>query len=91
VEHYCTNEWAVHLDDVMVRRTSWHYYHRDAVAKRRASGPLDGGTVGLVVGQQAAETNLKRYAAATASEPASESSTSAKTRQLNVQSILPVV
>ena len=25
VEHYCANEWAVHLDDVMVRRTSWHY------------------------------------------------------------------
>jgi glycerol-3-phosphate dehydrogenase len=30
VEHYCANEWAMHLDDVMVRRTSWHYYHRDA-------------------------------------------------------------
>jgi len=26
VQHYCTREWAVHLDDVMVRRTSWHYY-----------------------------------------------------------------
>jgi glycerol-3-phosphate dehydrogenase len=26
VEHYCKNEWAVHLDDVMIRRTSWHYY-----------------------------------------------------------------
>jgi glycerol-3-phosphate dehydrogenase len=26
VEHYCQNEWAVHLDDVMIRRTSWHYY-----------------------------------------------------------------
>jgi glycerol-3-phosphate dehydrogenase len=30
VEHFCANEWAVHLEDVMVRRTSWHYYHRDA-------------------------------------------------------------
>ena len=29
VEHYCRNEWAVHLYDVMVRRTSWRYYHRD--------------------------------------------------------------
>ncbi len=29
VRHYCTDEWAVHLDDVMVRRTSWRYYHRD--------------------------------------------------------------
>ncbi len=27
--HYCTNEWAVHLDDVMVRRGGWRYYHRD--------------------------------------------------------------
>ncbi|MGD0517206.1 MAG: glycerol-3-phosphate dehydrogenase/oxidase [Thermoguttaceae bacterium] len=26
VEHYCRNEWAVHLEDVMIRRTSWHYY-----------------------------------------------------------------
>jgi glycerol-3-phosphate dehydrogenase len=26
VAHYCAAEWAVHLDDVMIRRTSWHYY-----------------------------------------------------------------
>jgi glycerol-3-phosphate dehydrogenase len=26
VEHYCANEWAIHLDDVMLRRTRWHYY-----------------------------------------------------------------
>ncbi len=30
VQHFCTNEWAVHLDDVMLRRTSWHYYRDDA-------------------------------------------------------------
>jgi glycerol-3-phosphate dehydrogenase len=30
VEHYIDREWAVHLDDVMVRRTSWHYYCPDA-------------------------------------------------------------
>jgi len=33
VEHFCSKEWAVHLDDVMVRRTSWHYYFRDAAEK----------------------------------------------------------
>jgi glycerol-3-phosphate dehydrogenase len=33
VEHACAREWAVHLDDVMVRRTGWHYYHRDAAQK----------------------------------------------------------
>jgi glycerol-3-phosphate dehydrogenase len=35
VEHYVAEEWAVHLDDVMVRRTSWHYYLRDAATKAR--------------------------------------------------------
>ena len=33
VEHYLAREWAVHLDDVMVRRTSWHWYYRDSAAK----------------------------------------------------------
>ena len=45
VEHYINNEWALHLDDVMRRRTSWHYYSTEApkVAERVAdwmSGPL---------------------------------------------------
>jgi glycerol-3-phosphate dehydrogenase len=26
VEHYCRSEWAVHLDDIMLRRTGWHHY-----------------------------------------------------------------
>jgi glycerol-3-phosphate dehydrogenase len=29
VEHFCRHEWAQHLDDVMIRRTAWHQYHRD--------------------------------------------------------------
>jgi glycerol-3-phosphate dehydrogenase len=33
VEHHVRNEWALHLDDVMVRRTSWQQYHRDAEQK----------------------------------------------------------
>jgi glycerol-3-phosphate dehydrogenase len=33
VAHYCAHEWAAHLDDVMVRRASWHYYHLDASQK----------------------------------------------------------
>jgi glycerol-3-phosphate dehydrogenase len=39
VEHYCTHEWAVHLDDVMLRRTGWHYYQKDAesVAQQTAT------------------------------------------------------
>jgi len=30
VGHYLNQEWAVHLDDVMVRRSGWHYYHTDS-------------------------------------------------------------
>jgi len=30
VRHYCTHEWAIHLDDVMIRRTGWHHYLPDA-------------------------------------------------------------
>ena len=30
VEHYCRHEWAEHLQDVMIRRTSWHHYFADA-------------------------------------------------------------
>ncbi|HEY0944124.1 MAG TPA: glycerol-3-phosphate dehydrogenase/oxidase [Opitutaceae bacterium] len=26
VEHYVRNEWAIHLDDVLLRRSGWHYY-----------------------------------------------------------------
>ena len=33
VEHFCANEWAQKLDDVMIRRTSWHYYFRDAAER----------------------------------------------------------
>lgn len=29
VARYCDREWARHLDDVMIRRTSWRYYHED--------------------------------------------------------------
>ena len=25
----CRKEWAIHLDDVLLRRTSWHFYHRN--------------------------------------------------------------
>jgi glycerol-3-phosphate dehydrogenase len=30
IDHYCRNEWALHLDDVMLRRAGWHYYRADA-------------------------------------------------------------
>ena len=30
VRHYMEHEWALHLSDVVVRRSGWHYYHREA-------------------------------------------------------------
>ena len=39
VEHYCRDEWAHHLDDVMVRRSDWQHYRDDAPeVARRALG-----------------------------------------------------
>lgn len=35
VEHYVRQEWACNLDDVLVRRSSWHYYHTDVEAQAR--------------------------------------------------------
>jgi glycerol-3-phosphate dehydrogenase len=32
VEHFCRSEWAIHLDDVMVRRAGWQHYHADSAA-----------------------------------------------------------
>jgi len=59
VEHYCANEWAVHLDDVMVRRTSWHSYHRDAALKAEHVAKWMGELLGWTDEQCAAE--LQRY------------------------------
>ena len=33
VEHFCSQEWAQNLDDVMIRRTSWQHYFVDAEKK----------------------------------------------------------
>jgi glycerol-3-phosphate dehydrogenase len=33
VDHFLTGEWAVTLADVMIRRSGWHYYYRDAAVK----------------------------------------------------------
>jgi glycerol-3-phosphate dehydrogenase len=59
IRHYCQNEWAVHLDDVMLRRGGWHYYRSDAgeVARevaREMAGLLDWDTART-------ESELARY------------------------------
>ena len=58
VEHYVNHEWAVHLDDVMVRRTSWHWFYRDAASKQVADW------MGELLGWSAEtrQAELERYA-----------------------------
>ena len=29
VEYFCRHEWMVHLDDLLLRRASWHFYEKD--------------------------------------------------------------
>jgi glycerol-3-phosphate dehydrogenase len=60
VEHFCRDEWAVHLDDVFVRRTGWHHYLKKR--KEVAQQVVDwmGELLGWSSEQKAAE--LKRYA-----------------------------
>ncbi len=31
VKHYCRNEWARRLEDLMIRRTSWRHYRHDHI------------------------------------------------------------
>jgi glycerol-3-phosphate dehydrogenase len=66
VEHYVAREWAVHLDDVMVRRTSWHYFYRDAAAKAKQVADWMGELLGWSAETQSAE--LERYARMTGSQ-----------------------
>jgi glycerol-3-phosphate dehydrogenase len=59
VEHYVAREWAVHLDDVMLRRTSWYYYFRDAAAKAQQVADWMGERLGWSGDTRA--TELERY------------------------------
>jgi glycerol-3-phosphate dehydrogenase len=62
VEHYCHDEWTLHLDDLMIRRTSWHYYHADA--RNKALQAAD--WMSEILGWSAAErqNEIARYAGA---------------------------
>jgi glycerol-3-phosphate dehydrogenase len=63
VEHYCKKEWAAHLDDVMIRRTSWHYYHADASQKAERAADWMGAILGWSPAERTAELNRYRAAA----------------------------
>ena len=76
VEHYIAGEWAVHLDDVMVRRTSWHWYYRDAAAKAQRVADWMGELLGWSVETRQAE--LERYARMTGTQTQASSSRALK-------------
>lgn len=59
VQHYCSREWAVHLDDIMLRRAGWHYYHRNAQEIARQVLGWMGEIYGWEAETQAAE--MARY------------------------------
>ena len=59
VEHFCHHEWAQHLDDVMIRRTSWHYYHANAADLAKQCAPWMAACLNWDAQRQADE--LTRY------------------------------
>jgi glycerol-3-phosphate dehydrogenase len=67
VTECCRREWAVHLDDVLLRRTSWHYYHRNSgeIAARAVRWMAE--LLGWDRDRRAAE--LRRYREAVGSLP----------------------
>jgi glycerol-3-phosphate dehydrogenase len=76
VEHFCAREWARHLDDVMIRRAGWYYYHRDAARIAEQVARWMAGALKWPADRTAAE--LERYREMTRSlapawiEPAEE-------------------
>jgi glycerol-3-phosphate dehydrogenase len=79
VEHYCTNEWAVHLDDVMVRRTSWRYYHQDAAWKAERAAGWMAALLNWSDATRAGE--IERYHAMAGCLPTAESPSSRETQE----------
>jgi len=63
VDHFVAGEWAVHLDDVMLRRSSWHYYYSDARQKASTVAEWMAELLGWSPDQKAAE--LANYQAVT--------------------------
>jgi glycerol-3-phosphate dehydrogenase len=67
VDHFCRNEWAVNLDDVMIRRSSWHYYYTDAAAKAQQVANWMSEIFSWTPEQKKAQ--IARYSSATCFQP----------------------
>jgi glycerol-3-phosphate dehydrogenase len=59
VAECCRREWAVHLDDVLLRRTSWHFYHPEQRQIAAAAAGWMAEHLGWDQARQAAE--IERY------------------------------
>lgn len=73
VEHYVANEWAVHLDDVMVRRTSWQHYFNDSAQKAERVADWMGELLGWSEAKRRAELERifsAQYSASSTQKPA---------------------
>ena len=55
VKHYCAAEWAIHLKDVMIRRTGWHYYLANPHAVARQAADWMGAALGWTAAERSAE------------------------------------
>jgi glycerol-3-phosphate dehydrogenase len=60
VEHYCAREWAVHLDDVLIRRSGWRYYEEDAAPLTGRVAEWMGDFLGWNEAQRQAEVDRYR-------------------------------
>ncbi len=68
VEHFVQHEWAVTLEDVLIRRSGWHYYHADVRAETVADWMAD--AAGWSAEQRQKELSAYfRLAAQSASHP----------------------
>lgn len=59
VAHYCRCEWALHLDDLMIRRAGWHYYEMDPKEKALQATQWMAEILGWPTGQK--EGELEKY------------------------------
>ncbi len=83
VEHYVKSEWALHVDDVMVRRTKWHYYFRDAALKAEQVADWMTELLGWTDAQRSAE--IARYHEMADCLPGQKASASAAKQQWHEQ------
>jgi len=59
VRRCCRDEWAIHLDDILLRRTSWHFYHSNQSEIARTVAPWMADELGWDAAQTQGE--LERY------------------------------